>query len=297
MAGRVRPFEPPLASSPTLTPLSRPASRSGIRSCSRRRPPRCRTRASKACSRWASPQRLTCGLPTGKISGHAHALVGSGNVAGLLVEKMVDAGLEMLIGITRDPALGVFLTVGRGGSQAEALRDVQFLPAPASVAQVRAAVAELRCGTALESGAAAPLDATRSANWPPQSPPSPPPPPNWPNWISTRSSSTAPEAARTSPMPWPCAAAKSSISPPDPPPGARPAGARRRRVTRAERTTRARCCQGRGPTGRSRSWRPRCRREHAQLVQPGCPFGELIAARDAEGDVVQARPVSFRVPC
>jgi acetate---CoA ligase (ADP-forming) len=95
-----------------------------------------------------------------KIAGHAHALVGSANVAGLLVEKMVDAGLEMLIGITRDPALGVFLTVGRGGSEAEALSDVQFLPAPASVAQVRAAVAELRCGTALEPGAAAPLDAT-----------------------------------------------------------------------------------------------------------------------------------------
>ena len=93
------------------------------------------------------------------ISAQAHALAGSANVAGLLVEKMVDAGLEMLIGITRDPALGVFLTVGRGGSQAEALRDVQFLPAPVSVAQVRAAVAELRCGTALEPGAAAPLDA------------------------------------------------------------------------------------------------------------------------------------------
>jgi hypothetical protein len=80
-------------------------------------------------------------------------------VAGILVEKMVEAGLEMLIGITRDPALGVFLTVGRGGSQAEALRDVQFLPAPASPEQVRAAVAELSCGTALESRAAAPLDA------------------------------------------------------------------------------------------------------------------------------------------
>jgi acetate---CoA ligase (ADP-forming) len=94
-----------------------------------------------------------------KISSRAHALAGSANVAGILVEKMVDAGLEMLIGITRDPALGVFLTVGSGGSQAEALRDVQFLPAPASVEQVRAAVAQLRCGTAFESGAAVPLDA------------------------------------------------------------------------------------------------------------------------------------------
>ena len=94
-----------------------------------------------------------------KISTHAHALVGSANVAGFLVEKMVDAGLEMLIGITRDPALGVFLTIGSGGSQAEALRDVQFLPAPASVEQVRAAVAELHCGTALDPNVAAPLDA------------------------------------------------------------------------------------------------------------------------------------------
>ena len=78
-----------------------------------------------------------------EISGHAHALVGPANVAGILVEKMVEAGLEMLIGITRDPALGVFLTVGRGGSQAEALRDVQFLPAPASPEGYWAGVADL----------------------------------------------------------------------------------------------------------------------------------------------------------
>jgi acyl-CoA synthetase (NDP forming) len=93
-----------------------------------------------------------------EISTRAQALVGAENVAGVLVEKMVDPGLEMLVGITTDPALGAFVTVGSGGSQAETFRDVQVLPAPASPGQIRRAVARLRCGPALESGSARALD-------------------------------------------------------------------------------------------------------------------------------------------
>jgi hypothetical protein len=69
---------------------------------------------------------------------------------------MVDAGFEMLVGVTRHPALGPFLTVGAGGTQTEIFRDVAVLPAPATSRQVRAAVGRLRCGPAFTAGTPAP---------------------------------------------------------------------------------------------------------------------------------------------
>ena len=82
---------------------------------------------------------------------------------------MVDAGLEMLIGITRDPALGVFLTVGRGGSQAEALRDVQC-PARPGQRGSRSGRPWPSCAAGQRSSPAPPRHWTPrpSANWPPQ---------------------------------------------------------------------------------------------------------------------------------
>jgi hypothetical protein len=89
----------------------------------------------------------------------AVALAGADAIDGILVEKMVPAGFEMLVGITRHPALGPFLTVGAGGRQAEIFRDVVVVPAPASPDQVRAAVTRLRCGGALSPETRVPLDA------------------------------------------------------------------------------------------------------------------------------------------
>jgi hypothetical protein len=94
-----------------------------------------------------------------RIWPRAQAAAGAGGVDGALVEKMMPAGFEMLVGVTRHPALGPFLTVGAGGAHAEVFRDVEVLPAPASAAQVRAALSRLRCGAALSGSAAVPLDA------------------------------------------------------------------------------------------------------------------------------------------
>jgi acetate---CoA ligase (ADP-forming) len=93
-----------------------------------------------------------------EVWARAVTLIGADGIAGVLVEQMVPAGFEMLVGITRDPALGPFLTVGAGGSLTEIFHDVVALPAPASPEQVRAAVFRLRCGGAFDPGAGAPLD-------------------------------------------------------------------------------------------------------------------------------------------
>jgi acyl-CoA synthetase (NDP forming) len=94
-----------------------------------------------------------------EISQRARNVVGEDEVAGVLVEHMVPAGFEMLAGITRDPLMGPFLTVGAGGRLAEIFHDVVVLPAPATAEEVRAAIATLRCGAAFASGRPATLDA------------------------------------------------------------------------------------------------------------------------------------------
>ena len=93
-----------------------------------------------------------------RIWPRAQEAAGAAGVDGVLVEKMMPAGFEMLVGVTRHQALGPFLTVGAGGAHAEVFRDVEVLPAPATPAQVRAAVSRLRCGSALHNSAV-PLDA------------------------------------------------------------------------------------------------------------------------------------------
>jgi acetyltransferase len=94
-----------------------------------------------------SAQDVTAAYET--IWGRAIELVGDEDIDGVLVENMVQAGLEMLVGITRQPALGTFLTVGAGGTITEIMNDVTVLPAPATAAEVRAALQGLRCADAL----------------------------------------------------------------------------------------------------------------------------------------------------
>ncbi|MCR9126232.1 MAG: acetate--CoA ligase family protein [Rhodobacteraceae bacterium] len=65
--------------------------------------------------------------------------------AEVLVEEMVpDAVVELLIGVTRDPAHGFVLTLGAGGALTELLRDTGSLLVPASRASIGQALASLR---------------------------------------------------------------------------------------------------------------------------------------------------------
>jgi acetyltransferase len=60
-------------------------------------------------------------------------------VEGVLVQPMTE-GVEALVGATREEGFGPVVTVGRGGSDVEALGDVAHVLAPATVAEVRAAL-------------------------------------------------------------------------------------------------------------------------------------------------------------
>jgi acyl-CoA synthetase (NDP forming) len=64
---------------------------------------------------------------------------------GYLAEEMVAGGVaELLVGLRRDPVYGATVTLGLGGVTAELLADTVTLVAPATAADLRAALARLR---------------------------------------------------------------------------------------------------------------------------------------------------------
>ena len=83
-----------------------------------------------------------------------------------LVEGMVPgAVLELLVGVQRDPRLGLALTLGAGGVLVELVDDTATLLLPATSAEIRSALTSLRVGPVLEGfrGRAADLDAVVAA--------------------------------------------------------------------------------------------------------------------------------------
>ncbi|MEO8330411.1 MAG: acetate--CoA ligase family protein, partial [Candidatus Nanopelagicales bacterium] len=69
----------------------------------------------------------------------------------VLVEAMVDPGVEMLVAATRDGVVPS-LVVGFGGIWTELLDDVAVIPLPADVQRIRTAVQRLRGFTLLSGG-------------------------------------------------------------------------------------------------------------------------------------------------
>ncbi|MEV0593796.1 acetate--CoA ligase family protein [Nonomuraea cavernae] len=74
------------------------------------------------------------------------------HLPGALVQPQRGAGIELLVGVVRDPGWGLTLAVGLGGVWVEALRDTALRILPVDAADVRDALTELR-GAALLRGA------------------------------------------------------------------------------------------------------------------------------------------------
>jgi acyl-CoA synthetase (NDP forming) len=70
---------------------------------------------------------------------------------GVLVQPMLSSGVEVMVGMTRDPLFGPLLAFGLGGIHVEILGDVQFRIAPLTDHDARAMVQEIK-GHRLLSG-------------------------------------------------------------------------------------------------------------------------------------------------
>ena len=85
-------------------------------------------------------------------------------VLGVLVQPMVPAGVELVVGARVDPLFGPLLVVGLGGVLVEVLADPALAPAPVSAAEARALLDRLRGARLLDGFRGGPaVDRTRLA--------------------------------------------------------------------------------------------------------------------------------------
>lgn len=70
-------------------------------------------------------------------------------IEGVLVQEMVEAGVEALLGVKRDPVFGPILAVGPGGTLVELLQDVALRPAPVSAREAEDLLDASSLGTLL----------------------------------------------------------------------------------------------------------------------------------------------------
>ncbi len=71
-------------------------------------------------------------------------------ISGVLVEKMVKSGLELIIGTNIDPTFGPVILFGVGGVLVEAIKDVVFRMCPTTKEQALIAINEIKARVLLE---------------------------------------------------------------------------------------------------------------------------------------------------
>jgi acetyltransferase len=86
------------------------------------------------------------------VVGGVRARVPAARIDGVLVQRMITGGLEMILGIKRDPLFGPAVVCGFGGVFTEILRDVALRVPPLGRDDAREMIGELR-GVALLRGA------------------------------------------------------------------------------------------------------------------------------------------------
>jgi acyl-CoA synthetase (NDP forming) len=74
----------------------------------------------------------------------------------VVVQRMADAGVELLVGAVRDPTFGPIVAVGLGGVMAELVKDVRFALPPISEAGARALITDGTAGRLLAGFRGAP---------------------------------------------------------------------------------------------------------------------------------------------
>ena len=92
----------------------------------------------------------------GRIMENARAHAPSATIRGVRVERMAGPGVEMIIGVSRDPDFGPMIGVGLGGVLVELLDDFVLSPSPVDAAEAGRMLRELRGRRILDGVRAAP---------------------------------------------------------------------------------------------------------------------------------------------
>ncbi|HKU72034.1 MAG TPA: acetate--CoA ligase family protein [Burkholderiales bacterium] len=97
-----------------------------------------------------------------KILENARRHAPRAKIDGVIVQAMAESGVEMVVGLQRDPVFGTVVMAGLGGIHIEVLKDVVFRPAPVTPAAAERMLDELR-GRALLDGVRGARAADRAA--------------------------------------------------------------------------------------------------------------------------------------
>ncbi len=73
-----------------------------------------------------------------------HRYMPGARIEGVLVQKMLEGGREIIIGMNRDPQFGPMIMFGLGGISVEVLKDVTFRIAPLTEKDVDEMIKEIR---------------------------------------------------------------------------------------------------------------------------------------------------------
>lgn len=98
----------------------------------------------------------------GAMIGHAETHAPDAAIEGVHVQKMIPPGVDLIVGVVRDPQFGPLVIVGVGGTQVELMRDVTFELAPLTTAQAEAMLHRTRAERLL-AGFRGALPADRAA--------------------------------------------------------------------------------------------------------------------------------------
>ena len=98
----------------------------------------------------ATPQKLAEAFD--EIMQNARAHAPTARLNGVLVQEMVPPGVEVIVGINRDPQFGAVLMFGLGGIFVEILKDVSLKIAPITLEEAMGMIREVR-GYPLLAGA------------------------------------------------------------------------------------------------------------------------------------------------
>ncbi len=80
----------------------------------------------------------------GEIMHNARTNAPKARVDGVFVQRMLQPGLEIILGVSKDPQFGPCVLCGLGGVFVEVFKDTSLLPAPVSEAEARAMVEQLK---------------------------------------------------------------------------------------------------------------------------------------------------------
>src|SRR6266571_6696048 len=86
-------------------------------------------------------------------------------VKGILLEKMVPQGVELIVGLQNDPQFGPVIMVGLGGVLTEIFKDVAFRMLPITIADAKSMLEELKGAKILQGyRGSTPIDQNMLAN-------------------------------------------------------------------------------------------------------------------------------------